>query len=163
VAVLWRMHHILHVMLLLLDWYIIFYVLLFSECVLCVTMTWLLVSHGLWYMKDFTSRAIGWTDWSMKCKCNVVESPSIVHDYFIPISKMDLFNQNVNDKVPFTHALLTSQTFTLHDDFYSFFLWGLLFHVHGQVVCKSFSTLALALLQTFLFECSSYGQFSQNG
>ena len=47
VIVLCRMHHILHMLLRLLDKCIIFYVLSFNECVLCVTMTRLLINHEL--------------------------------------------------------------------------------------------------------------------
>ena len=58
VAVLWRMHHTLQVMLRLPDECIVFCVLLFTECVLCVTVTWLLINHELLYMRVFTSTAI---------------------------------------------------------------------------------------------------------
>lgn len=48
--------------------------------VLCVTVTWLLASHELWRMTGFTSRTIGRTDGSMKCKCNVIrtDTPEIL-------------------------------------------------------------------------------------
>ena len=37
-----------------------------------VTMTWLIVSHKLWYVTGCTSIAIGQTDGSVKCSCNVM-------------------------------------------------------------------------------------------
>jgi len=49
-------------MLRLPDERIIFCVLLFNECVLCVTMTQLLINHELRYMAVFTSTAIWQTD-----------------------------------------------------------------------------------------------------
>jgi hypothetical protein len=67
VPLLWRMHHILQVMLRLPIECNIFCVLLFNECVLCVTMTWLLINHELRYMTVFTSTAIWQTDGAMKC------------------------------------------------------------------------------------------------
>jgi len=71
-AVLWGVQLTLYVVLRLLDQCIIFCVLLLIECVQCVTVTWLLVSHELWYMTYFTSRAIGQIGGKMKCKCNAM-------------------------------------------------------------------------------------------
>jgi hypothetical protein len=44
-----------------------------------------------------------------------------------------------------------------------FLLQGLLFYFYGQLVYKSFTTLALAVLQILLYGFSSYGKFLQNG
>jgi hypothetical protein len=51
---------------------VLFCVLLFNGSVLCVTMKWSLVNCELWYITCFTATAIGQTDGSMKCKCNVM-------------------------------------------------------------------------------------------
>lgn len=92
VAVLWRMHHILQVMLRLPDERIIFCVLLFNECVLCVTMTQLLINHELRYMAVFTSTAIWQTDdqWNVlhhltqvtpSCSCNSNTTPTSITSF----------------------------------------------------------------------------------
>jgi len=48
--------------------------------VFCLSVAWLLDSQDLWHITGFTSRAIGQTDGSMKCVCNVIrtDNPEIL-------------------------------------------------------------------------------------
>jgi hypothetical protein len=72
-AVLWGMQLTLYVVLRLLDECIILCVLLLIECVQWVAVTWLVVSHELWYMTYFTCRAVEQSGGKMKCKCNAMQ------------------------------------------------------------------------------------------
>ena len=71
VVVLWRMHHILHILLRLFDECVIFHVLLFNDCVLCyydmtACQSWIMI-HDIFHIHSHS-----WTDESMKFTCNIM-------------------------------------------------------------------------------------------